>query len=136
MAPITAILDQTTPDAKIIKLFYNTSKAQLGLALWSGTKDDDPQEPIQTPQDVGNDQYILNPSQMTSVNFQGVERVFALTTENPFKVTPNDTYELSEVSPSYQSRGSIGIGNFTLASSASDDDAWVYYSVCVAPEHT
>lgn len=129
MAPITAIIDKTTPGDKVIKLFYNTGKAQLGLALSSGTKDEDPEVSIQTPQEVGNDQYILNPSQMASVNFRGVERVFALTTANPLKVTERDKYTLSEVSPSYQKhREDIEIGNTTLASCTSDDNAWVYFS--------
>lgn len=129
MAPITAIIDKSTPGDKVIKLFYSTGKAQLGLALWSGTKDEDPEDSIQTPREVGNSQYILNPSQMASVNFQGVERVFALTTANPFKVTRDDRYTLSEVSPSYRThRQDIAIGNITLASCASDNNAWVYFS--------
>ncbi|GAB0138936.1 hypothetical protein EsDP_00007155 [Epichloe bromicola] len=128
MAPMTAIIDKTTPGDKVIKLFYNTGIAQLGLALWSGTKDADPKDSIQTPQEVGNGQYILNPSHMASVNFRGVERVFALTTANPFKVTGNDFYTLSEVSPSYQRREGTNIGNITLASCTSGDNAWVYFS--------
>jgi hypothetical protein len=129
MAPITAIIDKTTSDDKVIKLFYNTGKAQLGLALWSGTKDPDPEDSIQTPKEVGNEQYILNPSQMTSMNFQGEEKVFALTTANPFKVTKDDVYTLAEISPSFKSLpGGIMIGNTTLASCASDNDAWVYFT--------
>ncbi|RKK92555.1 hypothetical protein BFJ68_g10729 [Fusarium oxysporum] len=129
MAPITAVIDKTTAGDSVIKLFYSTGKAQLGLALWSGTKDADPENPIQTPQEVGNDQYILNPSQMASVNSQGVEKVFALTTENPFKVTPNDSYSLSEISESNQKElQSVSIGNTTLAACGDGDNAWVYYS--------
>ncbi|KAJ3545138.1 hypothetical protein NM208_g2663 [Fusarium decemcellulare] len=128
MAPITAIIDKTTPGDKVIKLFYNTGNAQLGLALWSGTRDADPEDSIQAPREVGDGQYILNPSQMASVNFQGVERVFALTTTNPFKITKDDVYTLSEVSPSYQKRQDVRIGNTTIASCASDDNAWVYFS--------
>lgn len=129
MAPITAVTDKTTAGDSVIKLFYSTGKAQLGLALWSGTKDADPENPIQTPQEVGNDQYILNPSQMASVNSQGVERVFALTTDNPFKVTPNDSYSLSEISESNQKElQSVSIGNTTLAACGDGDNAWVYYS--------
>ncbi|KAI1634231.1 hypothetical protein F4809DRAFT_619727 [Biscogniauxia mediterranea] len=134
MAPLTAIIDKTTPGDKVIKLFYTTGKAQLGLALWSGTNDADPEDSIQTPQEVGDGQYILNPSQMASVNFQGVERVFALTTANPFKVTKDDIYTISEVSPSYQKRGEVVIGNTTLASCASADNAWVYFSQPVGAE--
>lgn len=129
MAPITAVIDKTTAGDSVIKLFYSTGKAQLGLALWSGTKDADPENPIRTPQEVGNDQYILNPSQMASVNSQGVERVFALTTDNPFKVTPNDSYSLSEISESNQKElQSVSIGNTTLAACGDGDNAWVYYS--------
>lgn len=129
MAPITAIIDKTTPGDKVIKLFYNTGNAQLGLALWSGTKDEDSASPIQAPKAVSDGQYILNPSHMASVNFQGAERVFALTTTNPFKITAKDWYSLSEVSPSYKKHLEVGVGNPTLASCASDDDAWVYYTV-------
>lgn len=129
MAPLTAIIDKTTPGDKVIKLFYCTEKAQLGLALWSGTKDDDPTDPIQKPQAVGNDQFILNPSQMTSFNFQDIETVFALTTGNPFRVTTADLHTIATVSPSYEKKLDIFIGNITLASCASDEDAWVYYSV-------
>ncbi|KAG7416797.1 hypothetical protein ACKAV7_003572 [Fusarium commune] len=129
MAPITAVVDKSTSDDSVIKLFYATGKAQLGLALWSGTKDADPEDPIQTPQEVGNGQYILNPSQMASVNSQGVERVFALTTDNPFKVNPNDFYNLSEISESNQKRLlDVAIGNTTLAACQNGDNAWVYYS--------
>ncbi|CVL11183.1 hypothetical protein FPRO06_10017 [Fusarium proliferatum] len=129
MAPITAIIDKTSANDSVIKLFYATGKAQLGLALWSGTKDADPEDPIQTPQEVGNGQYILNPSQMASINSQGIERVFALTTDNPLKVTWDDFYNLSEISESKQKRlGGVAIGNTTLASCGNGDDAWVYYS--------
>jgi hypothetical protein len=129
MAPITAVIDKTTADNSVIKLFYATGKAQLGLALWSGTKDVDPEDSIQAPQEVGNGQYILNPSQMASVNFQGVERIFTLTTANPFKVSPNDVYSLSEISGSNQRElQSLLIGNTTLAACANDEDAWVYFS--------
>ncbi|KAF4958792.1 hypothetical protein FGADI_2136 [Fusarium gaditjirri] len=129
MAPITAIIDKSSSDDSVIKLFYATGKAQLGLALWSGTKDADPQDPIQTPQEVGNGQYILNPSQMASVNSQGVERVFALTTDNPFKVTPSDFYSLSEISESNQKQLlDVSIGNTTLAACGNGEDGWVYYS--------
>ncbi|KAM0224361.1 hypothetical protein ACHAQD_001930 [Fusarium lateritium] len=129
MAPITAVIDKTTANDSVVKLFYATGKAQLGLALWSGTKDADPENPIQPPQDVGNGQYILNPSQMASINSQGVERVFALTTDNPFKITPNDFYNLSEISESKQKAlASVAIGNTTLAACRNGDNAWVYYS--------
>ncbi|KAF5639340.1 hypothetical protein F52700_4192 [Fusarium sp. NRRL 52700] len=129
MAPITAIIDKTTTDDSVIKLFYTTGKAQLGLSLWSGTKDGDPEDPIQPPQEVGNGQYILNPSQMASISSQGVERVFALTTDNPFKVTPDDSYSLSEISESTQKRlAGVIIGNTTLAACGNGDNAWVYYS--------
>lgn len=129
MAPLTAIIDKTTPGDKVIKLFYNTGQAQLGLALWSGTSDDDPVDPIQAPQEVGNGQFILNPSQMTSFNFQSTETVFALTTDNPFKVTTLDIHTIAVVSPEYLKKLEILIGNITLASCASGEDAWVYYSV-------
>ncbi|SCV36760.1 uncharacterized protein FFB14_06235 [Fusarium fujikuroi] len=129
MAPITAIIDKTSANDSVIKLFYATGKAQLGLALWSGTKDADPEDPIQTPQEVGNGQYILNPSQMASINSQGIERVFALTTDNPFKVTRDDFYNISEISESKQKRlVEVLIGNTTLASCGNGDSAWVYYS--------
>ncbi|KAG9497381.1 hypothetical protein J7337_010241 [Fusarium musae] len=129
MAPITAIIDKTSADDSVIKLIYATGKAQLGLSLWSGTKDADPEAPIQPPQEVGNGQYILNPSQMASINFQGVERVFTLTTENPFKVTPQDFHNISEISESKQKTlASVPIGNTTLAACRNEDNAWVYYS--------
>ncbi|KAI1057374.1 hypothetical protein LB505_014243 [Fusarium chuoi] len=129
MAPITAIIDKTSANDSVIKLFYATGKAQLGLALWSSKKDADPQDPIQTPQAVGNGQYILNPSQMASINSQGIERVFALTTDNPFKVTRDDSYNVSEISESKQKRlASVPIGNTTLASCGNGDNAWIYYS--------
>ncbi|KAF5590582.1 uncharacterized protein FSUBG_10798 [Fusarium subglutinans] len=129
MAPITAIIDKTSPDDSVIKLFYATGKAQLGLSLWPGTKDADPEDPIQPPQEVGNGQYILNPSQMASVNLQGVERVFTLTTDNPFKVTPDDFYNLSEISESKQKQlAGVAIGNTTLAACGNGESAWVYYS--------
>ncbi|KAG5807592.1 hypothetical protein H9Q74_008294 [Fusarium xylarioides] len=129
MAPITAIIDKTSANDSVVKLFYATGKAQLGLALWSGTKDADPEDPIQPPNEVGNGQYILNPSQMASINSQGVERVFALTTDNPFKVTPNDWYNLSEISESNQKQLlEVAIGNTTLAACGNGDNAWVYYS--------
>lgn len=127
MAPITALIDKSTPGDKVIKLFYSTGKAQLGLALWSGTEDADPENSIQPPIEVGESQYITNPSQMTSLNFQGEEKVFALTTDNPFKVTNNDKRNLSEVSP-YQKLGEVNIGHTTLASCASDENAWIYFS--------
>ncbi|KAF4456303.1 hypothetical protein F53441_1548 [Fusarium austroafricanum] len=134
MAPITALIDKATPGDKNIKLFYATGKAQLGLALWSGTKDDDPENSYQTPQDVGNGQYILNPSHMASVNFQGVEKAFALTTANPFKVTKDDVYSISEISESSQKElRSIIIGNITLAACASEKNAWVYFSIPMGP---
>lgn len=128
MAPIAAIIDKTTPDDKAIKLLYSTGNARLGLALWSGTKDPDPEDSIQTPQEVGNGQYILNPSQMASINFQGEEKVFALTTENPFRVTKDDFYNLSEIFPSYKKLQDIVIGNITLASCTSGDNAWIYFT--------
>ncbi|KAG4266852.1 hypothetical protein FPRO04_13028 [Fusarium proliferatum] len=129
MAPITAIIDKTSANDSVIKLFYATGKAQLGLALWSGTKDADPEDPTQTPQEVGNGQYILNPSQMASINSQGIERVFALTTDNPFKVTRDGFYNVSEISESKQKRlVEVPIGNTTLASCGNGDNAWVYYS--------
>ncbi|KAG5794899.1 hypothetical protein H9Q69_006070 [Fusarium xylarioides] len=129
MAPITAIIDKTSANDSVVKLFYATGKAQLGLALWSGTKDADPEDPIQPPNEVGNGQYILNPSQMASINSQGVERVFALTTDNPFKVTPNDWYNLSEISESNQKQLlEVSIGNTTLAACGNGNNAWVYYS--------
>lgn len=130
MAPITAIIDKTATDNQILKLFYATGKAQLGLALWPGTKDDaDSEDSIQTPQEVGNGQYILNPSQMSSVSHQGVEKIFAVTTSNPFKVTRNDWYSLSEISGSNQKRLlDVSIGNTTVAACANDENAWVYYS--------
>ncbi|KAF5593439.1 hypothetical protein FPANT_5135 [Fusarium pseudoanthophilum] len=132
MAPITAIVDKTSANDSVVKLFYATGKAQLGLALWSGTKDADPRDPIQPPQEVGNGQYILNPSQMASINSQGVERVFALTTDNPFKVTRNDWYNVSEISESKQKQLlEVSIGNTTLAACGNGDNAWVYYSSTV-----
>ncbi|KAF4963305.1 hypothetical protein FSARC_8673 [Fusarium sarcochroum] len=125
MAPITAVIDTSTSNDKVIKLFYNTGKAQLGLALWSATKDADPEDSIQSPQEVGNGQCILNPSHMTSVNYQGVERVFALTTANPFKVTRHDIYTLSEVSPL-----TFGIGRqlweMNLQTSQSNSLLWTH----------
>jgi hypothetical protein len=129
MAPLTAIMDGTTSGDNLIKLFYATGRAQLGHAIWSTSGEDDPTDAVKAPQDVGDGQYIVNPSQMASMNFQGEDIVFALTTDNPFKVTRLDAYSLSQISPSYQTRQQIGIGNTTLASCASSGDAWVYYAV-------
>lgn len=129
MAPLTALIDGTTSGDNLIKLFYATGKAQLGLAIWSTAAEDDPNDAVKPPQDVGEGQYIVNPSQMASTNFQGEDLVFALTTDNPFRVTRLDAYNLAQVSPSYQTRLQIGMGNSTLAACASSDDAWVYYAV-------
>ncbi|KAJ4007415.1 hypothetical protein NW752_007605 [Fusarium irregulare] len=127
MAPITALIDKSIHGDKVIKLFYCTGKAQLGLALWSATEDADPEDSIQPPTEVGEGQYITNPSQMTSINLQGEEKIVALTTENPFKVTDKDRRNLSEVSP-YQKLSEVDIGHTTLTSCSSDDNAWIYFS--------
>ncbi|KAM0385196.1 hypothetical protein ACHAO7_011826 [Fusarium culmorum] len=128
MAPLTALIDKSTPGDKVIKLFYCTGKAQLGLALCSGTDDKDSEGSLQPPTQVGDDQYITNPSQMTSINFQGAEKVFALATDNPFKVTDRDTRNLAEVSSSYSRLGNVNIGHTTLTSCTDGDNAWIYFS--------
>ncbi|KAL3602992.1 hypothetical protein FPOAC2_07309 [Fusarium poae] len=128
MAPITALIDKSVPGDKVIKLFYCTGKAQLGLALWSGTEDADPDDNIQVPQDIGDGQYITNPSHMTSVSLRDSEKVFALTTDNPFKVTNNDDRNLSEISPLYRVHDVVDVGHLTLTSCANDENAWVYFS--------
>ncbi|RBR14473.1 uncharacterized protein FIESC28_07709 [Fusarium coffeatum] len=97
MAPITALIDKSTAGGKVTNLFYCMGKAQLGLALWSGTEDADPEEPIQPPTEIGEGQHITNPSQI------------------PFKVTDKDKRNLSEVSP-YQKLGEVDIGHTTLTS--------------------
>lgn len=78
VAPVTALIHKSTAGDKVIKLFYCTGKAQLGLALWSGTEDADPEEPIQPPTEIGEGQYITNPSQMSSIILDGEEKNICL----------------------------------------------------------
>lgn len=51
------------------------------------------------------------------------KKIFALTTDSPFKVTDKDKRNLSEVSP-YQKLGEVDIGHTTLTSCSSGDNAW------------
>ncbi|KAI1277737.1 hypothetical protein F5Y07DRAFT_362790 [Xylaria sp. FL0933] len=129
MTAIAAIVNKAVEDDKVIIVFYNTSKAQLGLCLESGTSDDDQPSGRWETGDGDYNGCILNPSQMAAVNYRGLQFVAAVTMP---KVGPNETQtsnQISLVSPVYQQLTTTALDHVCIAMCANSDgdQGWLYY---------
>ncbi|KJZ67943.1 hypothetical protein HIM_12667 [Hirsutella minnesotensis 3608] len=129
MPALTAIVNKAVAGDRSISLFYNTSNAQLGLLSQSGTQDDDANEELTWA--AGNDDYpgvIMNPSQMSSSLYQGLNFVFAVTTPKSDSATSQSTNQVSIVSPVYKKLAITLPGNISVTSCSADDGGWVYFT--------
>ncbi|KAI1406919.1 hypothetical protein F5Y13DRAFT_183810 [Hypoxylon sp. FL1857] len=129
MAALAAIVNKAVDNDKSINLYFNTSKAQLGISLQSGTdKDDQATDTWETSDDDYNG-YILNPSSMAAAYYRGVNFVVAATMP---KLGPNQTQtevQISLVSPVYQKLKTTTLGNshITLCTTPDGNEGWLYY---------
>ncbi|KAI3333393.1 hypothetical protein F4824DRAFT_503165 [Ustulina deusta] len=129
MTAIAAIVNKAVEDDKVINVFYNTSKAQLGLCLESGTANDDqPSGQWETGNDDYNG-YILNPSQMAGINYRGLQFVAAVTMPKLGQNETQTSNQISLVSPVYQELTTTTLDHVRIAMCASpdDDQGWLYY---------
>ncbi|KAI0409853.1 hypothetical protein F4802DRAFT_4232 [Xylaria palmicola] len=129
MTAIAAIINKAVAEDKSINIFYNTSKAQLGLSLESGTANDDQPTGQWETGDGDYNGYILNPSQMAGVNFRGLQFVAAVTMPKLAQNETQTTNQVSLVSPVYMELGTTMLDHVRIAMCATPDgdEAWVYY---------
>ncbi|KND88086.1 hypothetical protein TOPH_07325 [Tolypocladium ophioglossoides CBS 100239] len=129
MAAVAAIVNKAVADDKSINLFFNTSKAQLGISLQSGTDTDDQANDVWATGDDDYNGYVLNPSSMAGVYYRGLSFVAAVTMP---KLDPNVTQtenQISLVSPVYQKLTTTTLenNNIALCATPSGNDSWLYY---------
>ncbi|KAI0007429.1 hypothetical protein F4779DRAFT_592012 [Xylariaceae sp. FL0662B] len=129
MAALAAIVNKAAANDESINLFFNTSRAQLGISIQSGTDDDNPADDIWEPDDDDYDGYILNPSSMAAVYYRGLNFVAAVTMP---KLGPNETQtvnQLSLVSPVYQRLGTAALddNHIALCTNPNGNKCWLYY---------
>ncbi|RYP91657.1 hypothetical protein DL770_002223 [Monosporascus sp. CRB-9-2] len=137
MAAVAAIVNKAVAEEKSINLFFNTSKAQLGICLQSGTDTDDQPTDIWQAGDDDYNGYILNPSSLAGVYYRGLNFVAAMTTP---KLDPGETqmeYQISLVSPVYQKLTTTTLELDThaiaLCATPNGNEGWLYYLGGVAP---
>ncbi|PNY27028.1 Uncharacterized protein TCAP_03024 [Tolypocladium capitatum] len=135
MVGAAAIVSKAVADDKSINLFFNTSKAQLGISLQSGTETDDQPNNIWATNDDDYNGYILNPSSIAGVYYRGVNFVAAVTMP---KLDPNVTQtenQISLVSPVYQklTTTTLDNNNVALCATPNGNDGWLYYLGGMAP---
>ncbi|KAK6347973.1 hypothetical protein TWF718_005793 [Orbilia javanica] len=136
-----------------ILVFYNTANSNLAVELWKGDKSDarnveDSLSALSTDR-VG---FVSNPTHLAAAALSGTNVVVGFTesessggsyssisdpTESaPATMASTSTHKVSILSPIYQTLDDTDAGNVTIAiassnpiaaSSATEDDAWVYY---------
>ncbi|KAI1171805.1 hypothetical protein F4777DRAFT_564072 [Nemania sp. FL0916] len=129
MAALAAVVNKAIADDKSIQLFFNTGKAQLGLALQSGTSTDDQPNNIWESGDDDYNGYILNPSSMAAVNYRGLNYVAAVTMPKLDNGATQTLNQISLVSPIYQKLSSTSLENTNVAICVTPDgnDGWLYH---------
>ncbi|KAI1124287.1 hypothetical protein F5Y10DRAFT_285208 [Nemania abortiva] len=129
MAALAAVVNKAVADDKSIQLFFNTGKAQLGLAIQSGTSTDDQPNDIWEPGDDDYNGYILNPSSIAAANYRGLNCVAAVTTPKLETGATQTVNQISMVSPIYQKLSSTTLENTNVALITTPDgnSGWLYH---------
>jgi len=125
MSAITAVYDPVSPPETGIRLFYNTSTAQLAVVLKNSRSTDDPdgQNFAASSDDYAG--YIINPSHMASGAFRGFEVVVTVTVpKSDGKPTSN---QISINSPIYYKIATTALQNAKVGVSTAEKEAWIYY---------
>ncbi|KAL3954254.1 hypothetical protein ACCO45_012210 [Purpureocillium lilacinum] len=125
MTAAAAAFDPAAPDETAIRLYYNTSTAQLALALKAATDAADSDYGF-AASDIDLEGYIVHGSELAVTNLRGVSVVLAMTVPNVpgGKATDNS---ISIVSPVYMSLKTTDITNTKVGASSSANAAWVYF---------
>ncbi|KAJ8129840.1 hypothetical protein O1611_g3790 [Lasiodiplodia mahajangana] len=129
MAALAAVVNKAIADDKSIQLFFNTGKAQLGLAIQSGTSTDDQANDIWEPDDDDYNGYILNPSSIAAATYRGLNYVAAVTTPRLDPGATQTVNQISLVSPIYQKLSSTTLENTNVALCVTPDgnNGWLYH---------
>ncbi|KAI1819364.1 hypothetical protein F4861DRAFT_527237 [Xylaria intraflava] len=128
MAALAALVNKAVPDDKSINLFFNTGRAQLGLALQSGNATDDQPNDIWQPGDDDYTGYILNPSSIAAALYRGLNYVAAVTTPKLDAGATQTENQISLVSPVYQKLTTTNLENTNVALciTPNGDSGWLY----------
>ncbi|KAI5468018.1 serine proteinase [Mariannaea sp. PMI_226] len=126
MAAVTAIYNSAMPDDTSISLFYNTSTAQLAVALKNGGQGPDPEGKSFEASESDYTGCIVKSSQLTSGSFRGFDMVIAVTKPNVDGGRPAGN-QISMISPVYQGLASTTLENKKVAISQSTTNCWVYF---------
>ena len=114
---------RSVPNDTAIQVYYNTNTSQIALQLRDKTTPDD--SPVTFESDgTGPTGIIINPSQLTAAVVTSVNAIFGFTQHNPANTAKID---VSLISPVYKTISFTESTNYTIASSYSTEEAWVYY---------
>ncbi|TGJ87819.1 hypothetical protein E0Z10_g927 [Xylaria hypoxylon] len=129
MTALAAIVNRAVVGDKRIDLFFNTSKAQLGISLQSGTNaEDQPTGDWET----GDDDYngcILNPSEMAGIYYRGLHFVAAMTMPKLAQNEVQTQNQISLVAPVYKKLTTTSLDHVRIAMCATPDgdQGWLYF---------
>ncbi|KAK4136041.1 hypothetical protein BT67DRAFT_230038 [Trichocladium antarcticum] len=126
MSGIAAFHNLAAPSSKQLHLFYNTNKKNLGLQLRDETKTTDESETY-IAADSDQNGIIINPAQITTTNLTGIDMVVGFTAKPTPAAGDRTQNDVSIISPIYQPLAATELNNLTIASTSSDQTAWVFY---------
>ncbi|KAI1747087.1 hypothetical protein F4782DRAFT_522475 [Xylaria castorea] len=129
MTALAAIVNRAVAGDKRIHVFFNTSKAQLGISLQSGTNaEDQPTGDWETGDDDYNG-YILNPSQMAGIYYRGLHFVAAVTMPKLAQSEVQTQNQISLVAPVYKKLTTTSLDHVRIAMCATPDgdQGWLYF---------
>ncbi|KAI0536513.1 hypothetical protein GGR58DRAFT_475007 [Xylaria digitata] len=129
MTAIAAIVNRAVAGDKSINVFFNTSKAQLGLWMQSGTDTEDQPTGNWETSDADYNGYILNPSHMAGIYYQGLHFVAAVTIPKLGQNETQTSNQISLVSPVYQGLATTMLDHVRIAmcGTLNGDQGWLYY---------
>ncbi len=127
MSALAATVNEAINDGKVISVYYNTSTANVGLALKAGDIGGD-DESLHWAADI-NDHigYLLSPSEIATANLRGVNFVIGVTAPKSEGNAEPTVNNISIVAPVYSKLTTTELANKKVTMCSKGDHAWIYY---------
>ncbi|KAJ8123819.1 hypothetical protein ONZ43_g318 [Nemania bipapillata] len=114
MTALAAIINRSVEDDQRVDVYFNTSKAQLGISLESGDSTGGTVGDWQTDDDDYNG-YILNPSEMAGIFYRGLPFVAAVTIPKLPQNEIQTQNQISLVAPVYKKLTTTSLDHSRIA---------------------
>lgn len=114
MPALAAIVNPAVAGDKSINLYFNTSTAQVALALKSGTEGEDPDTDVWAADQADYTGNVLNPSTIDGDVFRGVNVVVGVTKPKLEEGATQTVNQISLIAPVYKKLASTSLANKTI----------------------